>query len=68
MRDIIQSEPCTITTHAKLMIIDSGIVVVGSHNWTYSALAENNETSIVINSSDINSDETVYFQGIWDNL
>ena len=36
------------TTHAKIVIIDGRTAVVGSHNWTGSALSRNREASLLI--------------------
>jgi len=38
----------TITTHAKVVVIDDRWVVLGSHNWTRSAMLMNREVSVVI--------------------
>jgi phosphatidylserine/phosphatidylglycerophosphate/cardiolipin synthase-like enzyme len=48
------------TTHAKLMIVDREYTVIGSTNWTYHAVEENNETSVVIESGDINRHYATY--------
>jgi cardiolipin synthase len=45
-------DPPDITTHSKLLIIDGIYVVIGSTNWSYSALSKNNETSIIIKSAE----------------
>ncbi len=42
-----------VTTHAKLLVVDSRYTVVGSTNWTYAALALNNETAVIIDSTEI---------------
>ncbi|MBT7069141.1 MAG: hypothetical protein HN919_22790, partial [Verrucomicrobia bacterium] len=42
--------PQTYHMHSKLVVIDGKTVVVGSHNWTYSALAKNIESSSLIRS------------------
>lgn len=34
--------------HAKTLVVDDGYAVVGSHNWTYSALSRNVETSVLL--------------------
>ncbi|HRR95243.1 MAG TPA: phospholipase D-like domain-containing protein [Candidatus Ratteibacteria bacterium] len=39
-----------IKTHSKLLIIDEKYVIIGSTNWSYSALEKNNETSVIIES------------------
>lgn len=36
------------TTHAKVLVVDDRQVVVGSHNWTRSALIANREWSLLI--------------------
>lgn len=36
------------TTHAKVLVVDDRHVVVGSHNWTRSALTANREWSVLI--------------------
>ncbi|MEM1508513.1 MAG: phospholipase D-like domain-containing protein [Thermofilaceae archaeon] len=56
-----------ITTHAKLVIIDGRIVIIGSHNWTESALSRNNEYSVLIHSNDIALEVERYFQNLWEN-
>jgi phosphatidylserine/phosphatidylglycerophosphate/cardiolipin synthase-like enzyme len=37
-----------VTTHAKVLIVDSRQVLMGSHNWTRSALSRNRESSLLI--------------------
>lgn len=41
------------TTHTKLVIIDRHLVLLGSHNFTQSALKYNNEISILLDSPDM---------------
>ena len=53
-----------ITTHCKLLIIDSNITVIGSMNWSYSALAKNNEASVVIESEAVAKAYKKYFEGV----
>ncbi len=38
------------TTHAKVLLIDSRWAIVGSHNWTSSALTRNREASLLIDA------------------
>ncbi len=40
-------------THSKVMVIDKYITIVGSTNWTYSALKKNHEASVIIKSRDV---------------
>lgn len=41
------------TTHAKVLVVDDHQVVVGSHNWTRSALTANREWSLLIDDPEI---------------
>lgn len=41
------------TTHTKMVIVDGRFVVVGSHNWTYYGLTQNQETSVLIDSPEL---------------
>lgn len=41
--------------HAKLMIVDDDYTVLGSTNWTYHAVEENNETAVIIESAGLNT-------------
>lgn len=40
-------------THNKLIIVDRYITILGSHNWTYTALKVNNESSVLIKSRSV---------------
>jgi phosphatidylserine/phosphatidylglycerophosphate/cardiolipin synthase-like enzyme len=53
------------TTHTKLIIIDGYIVIVGSHNWSYSAFTRNHEASILVYDEDVARQETEYFMQIY---
>lgn len=54
-------DPPDITTHAKLIIIDGTYIVIGSTNWSYSALSKNNETAVVIKSQEVARVYVSYF-------
>jgi len=43
-------DPPDITTHSKIVIIDTLYCIVGSTNWTYYAFVHNNETSLLVKS------------------
>jgi len=43
-----------VTTHTKLILVDDHLTIVGSTNWSYYALDTNNETSVLIESTEIN--------------
>jgi phosphatidylserine/phosphatidylglycerophosphate/cardiolipin synthase-like enzyme len=55
-----------VTTHAKLLIVDGDFSVVGSTNWSYHALEENNETSVIVESEEINDHYARYIQALID--
>lgn len=40
-------------THNKILVIDNYITIVGSTNWTYSALKKNHEASVLIKSRSV---------------
>lgn len=44
---VVLDEPAR-TTHVKVLVVDDRHVVVGSHNWTRSALTTNREWSLLI--------------------
>lgn len=51
--------------HAKLMIIDKKVVVIGSHNYTQSAFARNLEVSALVESIELAEEFQKYFTGLW---
>jgi phosphatidylserine/phosphatidylglycerophosphate/cardiolipin synthase-like enzyme len=53
-----------VTTHAKVMIVDDSFVVLGSTNWSYYAIEENNETAVIIESPEINAHYAAYIEQI----
>lgn len=52
-------------THAKMMIIDDNILVVGSHNYTKSAFSRNQEASIIVTGREEIIDYRKYFNDLW---
>jgi phosphatidylserine/phosphatidylglycerophosphate/cardiolipin synthase-like enzyme len=52
------------TTHAKLMVVDGQLVLVGSTNWTYYALTNNNEVSVLIRSKEMAKELVDYFNRV----
>lgn len=52
------------TTHAKLIVIDGKTVVIGSANWSYSAMSRNNETTVIIESPELAAYYTGYFEDL----
>lgn len=55
------------TTHAKIVIVDNETAVLGSHNWTESALTNNHEASIVTDCPSVVESLLNYFSNIWSN-
>ncbi|MBU0580742.1 MAG: phospholipase D-like domain-containing protein [Patescibacteria group bacterium] len=51
--------------HAKLMIIDNNIVILGSHNYTHNAFVINHEISIILKECDIIKDFNLFFTSLW---
>jgi phosphatidylserine/phosphatidylglycerophosphate/cardiolipin synthase-like enzyme len=57
-------DPLSKTTHAKLMIVDGRLTLVGSTNWTYYALTNNHEVSVLIRSKEVAKEMTDYFNRV----
>jgi hypothetical protein len=53
-----------VTTHTKLIIVDDRLTVIGSTNWSYYALDANNETSVLIQSPEINKSYREFFSQV----
>ncbi len=53
------------TTHDKLIIIDGEIVIVGSTNWSTSALDYNHEANILIENEKVAEEYEEYFEHLW---
>jgi phosphatidylserine/phosphatidylglycerophosphate/cardiolipin synthase-like enzyme len=52
------------TTHAKLMVVDGKLSLLGSTNWTYYALTNNNEASVLIRSKEVAKAFVDYFNQV----
>jgi phosphatidylserine/phosphatidylglycerophosphate/cardiolipin synthase-like enzyme len=52
------------TTHAKLMVVDGKLSLLGSTNWTYYALTDNNEASVLIRSTEVAKGLVDYFNQV----
>ena len=63
----VRYDPPSITTHAKLIIIDKKISILGSNNWTYYSLHKNNEVSVIITSEKVAFELEKYFKRLWEN-
>ncbi|MEJ5306822.1 MAG: phospholipase D-like domain-containing protein [candidate division WOR-3 bacterium] len=54
-----------ITTHAKFVVVDSTITVIGSTNWSFYALAKNNECAVAVKSKDISLKYEDFFEKLY---
>jgi len=54
-----------ILTHAKMMIIDDEIMVLGSHNYSKSAFSRNQEASIIVSGREDIKEYREYFRDLW---
>ncbi len=52
------------TTHAKCMVVDGKLTLVGSTNWTYYALTNNHEASVLIRSKEVAKAFVDYFNQV----
>ncbi|RLG92430.1 MAG: hypothetical protein DRO36_01440 [Candidatus Hecatellales archaeon] len=55
-----------VTTHTKMVIVDGKYLLVGSHNWTESALTRNHEVTVKIYSEKFAGEALKYFDSLWD--
>jgi len=51
--------------HAKMLLIDDDIAIIGSHNFTYNAFETNFEISILSQDRAMTKDLTDYFLNLW---
>ena len=56
---------CKKLMHCKLMIIDSKVVITGSHNYTQSAFQLNVELSVLIKDEPNLEQFSKYFSNLW---
>ncbi|MBN1150494.1 hypothetical protein JXA84_04650 [candidate division WOR-3 bacterium] len=57
-------DPPDVTSHNKMVLIDEDILVIGSTNWSYYALARNNEISVMIKSAELYREVREYYDKI----
>ncbi|RPJ11414.1 MAG: hypothetical protein EHM36_01455 [Deltaproteobacteria bacterium] len=57
-------DPLSKTTHAKLMIVDGKMILMGSTNWTYYALTNNHEVAVLIKSKEVSREMIDYFNRV----
>jgi len=64
----VRLDDANLTTHTKLVVIDSRIVLLGSTNWNYYSMEKNCETNVVfVNLPEIGVPFETYFQTLWDS-
>lgn len=51
--------------HTKLMIIDSKIAILGSHNYTMNAFTLNHEVSVILQDEEAVKRLILYFNNLW---
>jgi len=51
--------------HAKCILIDDDITIIGSHNLTLPAFAYNLELSVIIYSKELNNEIKAYFENLF---
>jgi len=52
--------------HAKVLIVDNSLAIIGSHNWSPRSMVNNLEAAVVINDPGEVSEIKKYFERIWD--
>jgi phosphatidylserine/phosphatidylglycerophosphate/cardiolipin synthase-like enzyme len=52
------------TTHAKCVVVDGKLTLLGSTNWTYYALTNNHEASVLIRSKEVAKAFVDYFNQV----
>jgi phosphatidylserine/phosphatidylglycerophosphate/cardiolipin synthase-like enzyme len=57
-------DPLFKTTHTKVMIVDKSLTLLGSTNWTYYALTNNNEVSVLVRSKEVAKEMIDYFNRV----
>jgi len=57
-------DPLSKTTHTKYMVVDGSLVLLGSTNWTYYALSNNHEASVLIRSKEVAKELIDYFNRV----
>lgn len=57
-----------VTVHAKVLMVDGDLTVIGSTNWSVYAMSRNVEISVAVRSQKLNEKMTSEFLKIWDHL
>jgi cardiolipin synthase len=51
--------------HGKFLLVDDDFAVIGSHNWTYSALKRNIEASVLLRGQDDIAELSQHYRQLW---
>jgi len=51
--------------HAKFLIVDDSLAIIGSHNWSPKSVTENLELSVVLNDPGEVSEVKRHFERVW---
>lgn len=62
---MIKYNPKDVTTHAKLIIVDGEVVIIGSTNLSYYGLEKNNEANLIVKSKKVADYWEAYFERLW---
>ncbi len=62
----VRSAGRSYLVHGKVLIVDSEVVIIGSHNLTQRGLWQNYEASIALQSKSIASDFEKWFTWLWE--
>jgi phosphatidylserine/phosphatidylglycerophosphate/cardiolipin synthase-like enzyme len=57
-----------VATHAKMMVIDDNILVLGSHNFSKGAFTRNQEASVIIEGREEIAPYRQYFKDLWEQF
>ncbi len=55
-----------VTVHAKLVVVDRAVVVLGSTNWNRYAFAEHEQANVAIENDQVGAAFATYFDRLWD--
>ncbi len=55
-----------VTTHAKMVVVDRTVVVLGSTNWNEYAFCEHEQTNVVIENPVVGGAYAEYFDRLWE--
>ncbi len=58
-------DDATVTTHAKLIVIDGHLVILGSSNWNGHAFTDQAQANIAMDDPQVAAAFTTYFDRIW---